>query len=145
MTDIAIVPKLVVAGADRAIEFYQKALNAEIIARYTAPDGSVVYSELRVGDAVISIKDEDGTDRAASTLGGSPVILTLEVDDADAVESRMLDAGASTIFPVDDRDYGYRQGRVEDPFRYQWIISQRTEDLNTAEVQQRLDTVIGES
>ncbi|NEE00723.1 VOC family protein [Phytoactinopolyspora halotolerans] len=140
MTDITIVPKLVAAGADRAIDFYQKALNAELIARYTAPDGSVVYSELTVGSSRISVKDEDGTDRAAPTVGGSPVILTLEVDDADAVANRMLDAGASTIFPVDDRGYGYRQGRVEDPFGYQWIISQRTEDLDTSEVQQRLDS-----
>lgn len=139
MTHTTIVPKLVVAGADRAIEFYQQALGAELVARYTGPDGSVVYSELRIGDAALSVKDEDGTDQAATTIGGSAVILTLEVDDAFAVGKAMQDAGATVIFPVADRSYGHRQGRVQDPFGYQWIISQRTEDLTHDDVQQRLD------
>ncbi|NED98025.1 VOC family protein [Phytoactinopolyspora alkaliphila] len=140
MSISTVVPKLVVAGADRAIEFYQNALGAELTVRYAAPDGSVVFSELRIGEATINVKDEDGTDKAATSLGGSAVILTLNVDDASATADAMLAAGATTIFEVGDMPYGYRQGRVRDPFGYQWIISQRTEDLTADQVQERLDS-----
>ena len=134
-----LVPKLVIAGADRAIDFYRRALGAELTVRYTASDGTVVFSELRVGDATFDVKDEDPTDQAATSLGGAAVVLTLNVTDADAVADRMLAAGATVVFPVDDMPYGSRQGRVADPFGYQWIISQRREDLSPEQVQQRLD------
>ncbi|AYY12479.1 VOC family protein [Actinobacteria bacterium YIM 96077] len=124
MTYMTVVPKLVVAGADAAIEFYRKALGAELTARYTAGDGSVVYAEVCIGETRISIKDEDGFDRSASTIGGSAIILTLDVADADTVANSLIDAGATVDIPVADRPYGYRQGRVTDPFGYQWIISQ---------------------
>lgn len=142
MTTTTVVPKLVVAGADQAIEFYRKAFGAELTVRYTAPDGSVVYSELRIGESTINVKDEDSTDRAATTLGGSAVILTINVDDPDAVAEAMQEAGATVVFPIGDMPYGYRQGRLTDPFGYQWIISRRTEDLSAADVQERLDTTM---
>ncbi|NDL60900.1 VOC family protein [Phytoactinopolyspora mesophila] len=139
MSESTVVPKLVVAGADHAIEFYQKTLGAELTVRYAAPGGSVVFSELRIGNASISVKDEDGVDKAAITIGGSPIILTLNVDDPDAVATAMQEAGASVVFPVGDMPYGMRQGRVQDPFGFQWIVSRRTENLTPDEVQQRLD------
>lgn len=140
MTVTSVVPKLVVPGADQAIEFYRKALGAELTVRYTSSDGAVVYSELRIGEATINVKDEDGVDHSATTLGHSAVILTLNVDDADAAAQSLIEAGATVVFPVGDMPYGYRQGRVTDPYGYQWIISQRTEDLDPAEVQARLDS-----
>ena len=30
--------------------------------------------------------------------------------------------GASIIFPVVDQEYGWRQGRIEDPFGHQWVV-----------------------
>jgi PhnB protein len=139
MSEMTVVPKLVVAGADEAMEFYRKALKAELTVRYAGPDGAVVYSELRIGSATVNVKDEDEFDKAATTIGGSAVILTLNVDDPDAVANSMIDAGATVVFPVNDMPYGYRQGRVRDPFGYQWIVSQRTEELSPDEVQDRLD------
>jgi PhnB protein len=138
MTEATVVPKLVIAGADQAIEYYQKALGAELTARYTTSDGSVVYSELKIGNATINVKDEDEFDRSATTLGGSAVILTLNVDDPDTVAAAMQEAGGSVVFPVGDMPYGYRQGRMQDPFGYQWIVSRRTEELSADDVQQRL-------
>ncbi|WP_207782474.1 VOC family protein [Phytoactinopolyspora limicola] len=138
MTEATVVPKLVIRGADEAIEFYRKALGAELITRYTAGDGTVVYAELRIGASTINVKDEDSYDAAATTLGGSAIILTLNVDDPDAVAQAVLDAGGSEVFPVGDMAYGYRQGRVKDPYGYQWIVSRPTENLSDAHVQARL-------
>lgn len=144
MSAANVVPRLVVAGADRAIEFYRKALGAEALTRHVGPDGSVVHAELRVGESILTLKDEDGTDRSATSLGGSPVLFVLNVDDADDVAAAMQRSGATVIFPVGDQSYGYRQGRLADPFGIQWIVSQRTELLSAAEVQERLDAGKGD-
>lgn len=139
MSEISVTPKLVVDGADRAIEFYRQALGAEQLVRYEGPDGAVVYAELRVGASLLSIKDADQHDPSAAAIGGSPVLFTLDVDDPDAVGAALERAGASVVFPIDDQPYGMRQGRFADPFGIQWIVSRTSEDLSADEVQQRLD------
>ena len=120
-------PRLVVAGAARAIDFYVTVFDAKEIVRYTHDDGTIVHAELAIGDSVIMIKEEDGGDPGPVTLGGSPVLMALKVDDADAVGERMLAAGSTVVFPIDDQDYGEvqeRGGRLKDPFGHLWIISQ---------------------
>lgn len=135
----AVLPRLVVRGADAAIDFYQRALGAELQSRHTAPGGSVVNADLRIGESKLTLKDEDGVDRSATSYGGSPVLLMLTVSDADAVAAAMVAAGARVIFPVSDMSYGYRQGRLEDPFGLQWMLSQDIEELTPEQTQARRD------
>jgi 2,7-dihydroxy-5-methyl-1-naphthoate 7-O-methyltransferase len=116
-------PRLVVTGAARAIDYYTKVFGAIATERHTGADGSVVHAELEIGDAVITLKDEDATDRAPSA-GETPVLLMLEVDDVDAVAERMVAEGGTVVFAVQDSGYG-RGGRVADPFGHVWMISQR--------------------
>jgi PhnB protein len=56
------------------------------------------------------------------TLGATTVRVSLHVDDPDAVAAQALAAGATLLFPVEDQDYGMRQGRVVDPFGHHWLI-----------------------
>jgi PhnB protein len=133
MTDMTVTPKLVVDGADAALDFYRRAFGAEPLVRHTGDDGKVVYAEFRVGGSVLSIKDADAHDYAA------PGLFTLDVADAAAVWAALEKAGATVVFPLDDQSYGMRQGRVADPFGNQWIVSQQLEELSADEVQQRLD------
>ncbi|PZF82014.1 VOC family protein [Jiangella anatolica] len=137
MSDLTVIPKLVVDGADRALDFYRRALGAEPGVRYAGPGGRVVYAEFRVGASTLSIKDADEHDPAAGAL------FTLEVADPDAVGAALEQAGATVVFPIDDQSYGMRQGRLRDPFGIQWIVSRQTEDLSADEVQQRLDAEPG--
>jgi uncharacterized glyoxalase superfamily protein PhnB len=136
----SVIPRLVLDGADRAIAFYQQALGAELVERFTGPGGRVVHAELRVGDQRIAVKDADEVDVAATTLGGSPVLFMLDVPDADAVAAAFEEAGATVVFPLADADYGYRQARLRDPFGLSWMVSQRLETLHPAQTQARLDT-----
>ncbi|HEY3630930.1 MAG TPA: VOC family protein [Jatrophihabitantaceae bacterium] len=121
-------PRLVVQDAAKAIEFYGRALGATEVGQRHTVDGKIVHVELSLGDLTFSLKDADGTDdsgdRAPTTLGGTPVIFGLDTDDADAVYRRLVDAGASVVFPLADHEYGLRQGRVQDPFGHLWIVSQ---------------------
>ncbi|TDD67606.1 VOC family protein [Jiangella aurantiaca] len=137
MREITVTPKLVVDGADAAIDFYRRALGAEPGVRHAAPHGNVAYAEFRIGASTLSIKDADEHDAAAGAL------FTLEVADAYAVGAALEQAGASVVFPVDDQPYGLRQGRLRDPFGIQWIVSQQTENLSEDEVQRRLGSAPG--
>jgi uncharacterized glyoxalase superfamily protein PhnB len=134
-----LYPRLVVAGASRAIDFYVAVFGAKEIARFTMPDGKIVHAELEIGDTTVALKEEGDGDRAPTTLGGTPVMLALYVDDADAMANAMLRAGATVIYPIADQEYGERGGRLADPFGHQWMIGQRIEDLSPAEIQQRVD------
>ncbi len=129
--------RLVVSDGPRAIDFYRAALGAEEIERYTGPEGRIVHAMLRLGDAVIAVKDADDGDPAPTSLGGSPVIMALDVSDADAVAEAMLRGGATVVYPVADQHYGQRGGRLADPFGHLWMISQKVEELTPKEIQER--------
>ena len=123
-------PRLVVADAARAIDYYAKVFGAAEIERYTGPNDTIVHAELAVGAARFTLKDEDATDRAPTSAGGSPVLLMLDVDDVDAVAERMVADGGTVVFPVGDSEQG-RGGRLADPFGHLWMISQ-AEPMETA-------------
>ena len=139
----ALYPRLVVAGAARAIEFYVAAFGAEEIERYTNPDGQIVHAALRIGGTMLAVKDEGDGDPAPTSLGGSPVIITLDVADADAVGEAMIRAGATVVYPIRDAPYGQRGGRMADPFGHLWMILQPIEDLSPEQIQQRTNDMYG--
>jgi uncharacterized glyoxalase superfamily protein PhnB/precorrin-6B methylase 2 len=127
-------PRLVVADAAKAIDYYIQVFGAEVVERYSDADGKVVHAELAIGTARLTLKDEDAADRAPTSAGGSSVLLMLDVDDVDAVAERMVAGGGTVVFPIDDSEDG-RGGRITDPFGHRWMISQRAreqEDVNLA-------------
>ncbi|PRY50928.1 putative glyoxalase superfamily protein PhnB [Knoellia remsis] len=134
-------PKLVVRGADAAIAFYEKAFGAVLTQRYTVGE-SVVFAELELLGGVMTLKDEDGTDRSPATLGGPGVVVEVTADDPDEVVSRAVDAGAEVRFPVADQPYGARGGRVRDPFGHEWLI-QTAPTMTPEETQRAIDEAYG--
>ncbi len=55
-------------------------------------------------------------------LGGTAVRLMLIVDDPDAVFAQAVRAGAVVRSPMQDQDYGWREGSLLDPFGHRWEI-----------------------
>lgn len=132
-----LYPRLVVSDGARAIEFYTAALGAEETARYIGPEGKIVHAELRIGGVKVALKDEGDGDPAPTTLGGTPVIMAVDVTDAFAVGERLVESGASVVYPVADQPYGQRGGRFADPFGHLWMIGETTEDLTPEQIQER--------
>ncbi len=124
----AIEPALTVRSAASAVEFYTNAFGAAEVMRLTNPDGGIV-AELAIGDARFLVVDEasETFNLSPQTLGGTSVRISLLVADPDAVASRAVAAGATVIFPVADQPYGYRQGRLQDPFGHHWLIGRPLE------------------
>jgi len=71
---------------------------------------------------------------APPSIGGTPVVLALDVADADAVIARAVAAGAEVRQPVQDMFWGDRHGQIEDPFGHRWSISQHVRDVPHDEV-----------
>jgi len=118
----AISPLLSVRRGAEAIEFYKAAFGAEVKFRIDAPDGAVVAT-LAVDAAEFWVADEspDHKNFSPETLGGSTARLVLIVEDPDAAFARAVKAGATSVWPVDNR-YGWRLGRIVDPYGHHWEI-----------------------
>lgn len=119
---ITIAPLLSVRNGARAVEFYKSAFGAKEIYRVEDPTGSVV-SRLSVDGAEFWVADEspEHDNFSPESLGGGTVRMILTVPDPDAVVGRALAAGARQVVPVKE-DYGWRLGRVVDPFGHHWEI-----------------------
>ncbi|HVW14393.1 MAG TPA: VOC family protein [Mucilaginibacter sp.] len=122
----AFLPTLSVRNGAAAVEFYKKAFNAEVLFCLTDPDGGAV-AELSIDGVRFIVADESPGHENFSpeTLGGSTIRMGLVVKDPDALAKQAVAAGATEIYPVADQDYGYRLGRIKDPFGHHWEICRK--------------------
>jgi PhnB protein len=120
--ETTIAPMLSVRNGAEAIEFYKAAFGAVELFKIAAGSGAVV-AQLSVGPAAFWVADESPEHQNFSpeTLGGGTVRMVMVVSDPDAAFARALAAGAAVVTPMDDR-YGWRIGRVLDPFGHHWEI-----------------------
>jgi PhnB protein len=133
-------PYLIIRGAARAIEFYKRAFGATELLRMAAPDGSVGHAEIKIGDSVIMLGDENIEAGIVSptTLTGSAVGILLYVQDVDAIVAQAAAAGAKITRPVKDQFYGDRTGGIEDPFGHIWYLATHIEDVSQDEMKRRM-------
>ena len=134
---------LVCDGAAEAIEFYKKAFGAQQVGRMDGPDGKVMYACLKIGDSLIMLNDEfpDYQAFGPKHLGGSPVVIHLYVNDADAVYQQAVDAGATATMPPMDAFWGDRYGKLTDPFGHHWAIATHIEDVSEEEMAKRAEAM----
>jgi PhnB protein len=118
-----LAPMLSVRRGARAVEFYKSAFGATELFKLESEDGSVV-AQLGLGESDFWVADESPAHHNFSpeTLGGGSARMVLVVDDPDEVFETATRAGASVISPVADQPYGWRVGRVADPYGHHWEI-----------------------
>ena len=119
----AISALLSVRGGAAAIKFYKVAFGATEHSRIVDPSGAVV-AKLSIGHAEFWLADEavEYDNFSPESLGGSTVRLILTVEDPDAVFDQAISAGATAVSQVTDQSYGWRIGRLTDPFGHSWEI-----------------------
>jgi PhnB protein len=139
-----VTPYLICKDAAKAIDFCKRAFGAAELFRMAKPDGRIGHAELRIGDSVIMLADEapEMGARGPQSLGGTPVLMHLYVEDADAVVASAVAAGATLLRPVADQFYGDRSGGVTDPFGHVWYVATHKEDLSAEQLQERFEAMM---
>jgi PhnB protein len=140
-----VTPYLCVDGAAAAIEFYSTVFGAKERMRMPAPDGRIGHAELQLGDSVIMLADEypEMGVRGPKSIGGTPVTLSVYVEDVDAVFDQAVQGGATALSQPENQFYGDRSGQFEDPFGHRWSVASHVEDVPPEEMARRAAEAMG--
>lgn len=137
-----ITPYLIIKGAAQAIEYYKKVFGATEVVRMNGPEGKVGHAELKIGNSIIMLADENPSmgegHTSAATIGASPVSLYVYLPDVDSVVKRAAAEGAKILKPVQDQFYGDRNASIQDPFGHLWGIATHVEDVSPEQMKERM-------
>lgn len=140
-----VTPYLCVDGADAAIAYYATVFGATERMRMAGPGGKIAHAEIELGDSVIMLSDEmpEMGARSPATVGGSPVVISLYVEDVDRVYEVAVQNGAADVQPVTDQFYGDRSFGFTDPFGHRWNVATHVEDVPPEEMGKRAAAAMG--
>jgi PhnB protein len=143
----SVTPYLFIKGAAGAIEFYKNVFGATEAMRMPGPDGRVMHAELRFGDSVVMLSDENQHAGALSpqSIGGTAGGLNVYVTDVDAVVRKAVEGGAKLVRQVKDQFYGDRSGSIIDPFGHMWSVATHVEDVAPEEMRRRAATAMSQA
>lgn len=125
---------LATTDASAHIDWLCEALGFEVQLKVTGEGGAVAYSELVLGDAMVSVADARGDRahrKAPREVGGvNTAQLCVFVDDVDAHCARARAAGGVIVGEPKTSDYGDdywsdRSYEVQDPEGHRWYFVQR--------------------
>ena len=117
-----IAAYLMVDGAVRASEFYQRAFDAEVLASMP-PDatGRTMHVHLGINGASLMLSDA-WPEHGHPWQPPAGFTLHLQVEDADAWFDRAVAAGCDVVLPLQLMFWGDRYGQLKDPFGVSWSI-----------------------
>jgi PhnB protein len=116
-------PYLYPLRAEPVLKFIKRAFGAEELGRYTAPDGVIHHTTVKIGNAQMEMGEATGPYQPM------PTMFYLYVEDCDSLYKRALSAGATSISEPQDHPYGDRSGGVIDPFGNKWYIATHIKDV----------------
>lgn len=134
-------PYLIIRGAAKAIDFYKKAFGAVELARYEDGKGRIGHAEIKIGNSLIMLADEhpEMGYKSPDSLGGSPVMIHIYIQDVDSVFARAVAEGATIRQPLENKFYGDRAGALTDPFGHSWGLATHIEDVSPEEMKRRME------
>ena len=121
-----VTPHLVIGGrqAGDAIDFYTAAFGARELMRVPTEDGRIMHAHIVVNGGSLMLNDDFPEHRGGKEAGAPQgVTLHLQVEDADALWTQAVGAGASVVMPLEDQFWGDRYGQVQDPFGHRWSVA----------------------
>ena len=135
-----VTPYLFLKSAAKAIDFYKIVFAATEIMRMPGPDGRIMHAELRIGDSIVMLADENPRHGVMSpqTVGGFSVGLHVYVENVDAVVQKAVENGAKLLRPIQNQVYGDRSGSLLDPSGHMWSVATHVEDVSPEEMRKRM-------
>ena len=142
-----VTPYMYVRGAAGAIEFYKSVFGAAEIVRMAGPDGRIMHAELKIGDSIVMLADENPSMGIMSpqTIGGFSGGLHLYVENVDAVITKAVESGAKPLRPIKNQFYGDRSGTLLDPFGHMWSVATHVEDVSPEEMRKRMTAAMSQA
>ena len=126
-----VFPYIFATDARNYLTFLVQGLGGETLHVLASPDGTVRNAHVRFGDTTIMVSEaRDGFQPSRGTY-------YLYVEDADALYSRALTAGATSEQEPKDEFWGDRTAMVKDPFGNTWSVATHKEDVSPDEMGRR--------
>lgn len=98
----------------------------EILAREDDEHGGIAHAEVKYGNAVLMIASADANydtpQLNGQSVGGGLYLCLPAASDVDGWHSRAVEAGARTVFPPEETEWGARRARVLDPEGHEWSV-----------------------
>jgi len=118
-----VTPYVVVSDVHQEIDFIKKVFGAKGKVYGLGSQGGF-HSEYRIGDSVLMI----GGGGKGSKWKGNPVpaVFHLYVENVDGVYQQAIQAGAISLMPPTDTEYGERGAGVEDVGGNHWYLATAT-------------------
>lgn len=138
----AVTPYIIVDDPAKALEFYEKALGAQVVYKMEIKPGEIVHAEFKVGDSIIMMAGNSPDMHLQPQTGEfRSVSFMVYVPDVDAAAEKALAAGMKMMKEVRDQFYGDRTGTFEDPFGHVWTLGTHIEDVDPEEAKKRAELV----
>ena len=142
--DYRATPYLICKNASTALEWYSQAFNATEVTRLSDNCGKIMHAEIRIGKSPVMLADEfpDMGYRGPASIGGSPVLILIYLENVDETFDRAIQMGANLLRPVSDQFDGDRRGTLIDPYGHIWILASRKEAVSFAEITLRFEKMM---
>ncbi len=118
-----LVPELLCRDVQASLVFYRNIIGFEVL--YERPEDGFAYLSLSGAELMLERENDHWTTGQRDPPFGRGVNFQIEVDDADEVVSRLVEAGVTLFRPIEDSWYragqdelGNRQFLVQDPDGY---------------------------
>ncbi len=129
-----VTPYLTVRGAAKVIDFLKQAFGAEEAGPpLKRPDGKIMHAQVKIGDSLVMLADENEMAKATTTS------LYVYVPDVDKTYQRAIKAGGEKVMEPTDMFYGDRSGSVKDPSGNSWSMATHKEDVAPQEMAKRAE------
>jgi PhnB protein len=137
----SLTPHITVRDGAGAIEFYKKALNAQVLNVAKMPNGKIMHASLKIGDSILMLNDEfPELGGALAPRGEAPgFAIHAYVEDVDKLFAQAVSAGAKVTMPLMDQFWGDRYGHVVDPYGFKWALATHVRDVTPEEMQKAQD------
>jgi PhnB protein len=111
-----VMPYLILKGCGDFMDFSQRVFGATVGQVHRDDDGRIMHAEIKIQGSTIMMGESTADYRPR------PGSLYIIVGDADQTYQKAIAAGATTLHPPEDKEYG-RSAGVEDPFGNAWWIT----------------------
>jgi PhnB protein len=137
----AVTPNLVIDDASAAIEWYKNVFGAQEIRRMENPDKTILHAELKIGDALIFLTDENPqlNTKSPRKTNGNSIFLYVYVPDVDATIKKAQSNTGKVVQAPQDMFYGDRCAHIQDPFGFDWTVATHVKDVSEAEMKKGME------